>query len=371
MLHLIAAEKINEDEVSFETDRSLFIGRGRTTANPNALNGNRALSDSEGPVLDPIVSIRCTVTIEPKEKAKVNFITGIAETRDLALRLIEKYHDPGLTDRVHNLAWTHNEMIMQQLNITETDIQLYLRLASAVIYPSSNWRAPTSTLLSNQSGQSALWAYGISGDIPIVLLKIRDRSYIDLARQLLKAHAYWHIMGLAVDLVIWNGDSTGYRQQLQDDIMGLISVSTDPLVRDQPGRIFVIHGDEISEATGILLQSAACAVFSDDRGTFDEQLDRKNRLYATVPLLNPEKALRIENRSADKVVGPGSDILQRPCRFHKGRPGVHNQDRSGTGDAGSLVECYSKPALWDGDLRMRRSLYLGRELPAVPSQPLV
>ena len=307
MLHMIAAEKINEDEVSFETDRSLFIGRGRTTANPNALNGNRTLSNSEGPVLDPIVSIRYTVTIEPKGKARVNFITGIAETRDLALRLIEKYHDPGLTDRVHSLAWTHNQMIMQQLNITETDMQAYLRLASAVIYPGSNWRAPTSTLLSNQSGQSALWAYGISGDIPIVLLKIRDRSYIDLARQLLRAHAYWHIMGLAVDLVIWNGDSTGYRQQLQDDIMGLISISTDPLARDRPGRIFVIHGDEISEGTGILLQAAACAVFSDDRGTFEEQLDRKNRLYATVPLLNPEKAFRVENYQPTK--SSGQDLI--------------------------------------------------------------
>ncbi len=307
MLHMVAAEKINEDEVSFETDRSVFIGRGRTTANPNALNGNLPLSNSEGPVLDPIVSIRHTVTIDPKGKARVNFITGVAETRDLALRLIEKYHDPGLTDRVHSLAWTHNQMIMQQLNITETDMQAYQHLAGAVIYPGSNLRAPTSTLLSNQSGQSALWAYGISGDIPIVLLKIQDRSYIDLAHQLMRAHAYWHIMGLAVDLVIWNGDSTEYRQQLQDDIMGLISTSTDPLAQDQPGRVFVIHGDEISEGTGILLQSAACAVFSDDRGTFYEQLDRKNRLYVTVPLLNPEKAFRVENYQPTK--SSGQDLI--------------------------------------------------------------
>ena len=303
MLHMIAAEKINEDDVSFETDRSLFIGRGRTTANPNALNRKTSLSNSEGPVLDPIVSIRHIVTIGPNEKARVNFITGIAETRDLALRLIEKYRDPGLTDRVHSLAWTHDQMIMQQLNITETDMQAYLRLAGAVVYPGSNWRAATSTLLNNQSGQSALWAYGISGDIPIVLLKIQDRSYIDLARQLLRAHAYWHIMGLEVDLVIWNGDSTGYRQQLQDDIMGLVSISTDPLARDRPGKVFVIRGDEISEGTGILLQAAAHAVFYDDRGTFEEQLDRKNRLYGTVPLLNPEKAFRVENYQPTKSSG--------------------------------------------------------------------
>jgi cellobiose phosphorylase len=305
MLHLIAAEKINEDEVFFETDRSLFIGRGRTTANPDAVNGTMDLSDSEGPILDPIVSIRCTVAIDPGEKVKVNFITGIADSRDSALGLIDKYHDPGLTERVHNLAWTHSQMIMQQLNITESDTHLYLRLAGGVIYPSSNWRANANILLSNQRGQSALWAYGISGDIPIVLLKIRERAYIDLARQLLRAHAYWHIMGLAVDLVVWNGDNSGYRQQLQDEIMGMISVSTD--ARDRPGRVFVIHGDEISEEAGILLQAAARAVFSDDRGSFEEQLARKNIHYGTAPILNPEKILRVEDYKA--VESSGQDLI--------------------------------------------------------------
>ena len=302
MLHMIAADKINEAEVSVETDRSRFIGRGRTTANPAAMIGKMVLSDSEGSVLDPIVSIRYIITIDPKEKARVNFITGMADTRDLALGLIEKYHDPGLTERAHSLAWTHNQMVMQQLNITETDMEAYLRLAGAVIYPGSNWRAATSSLLNNQGGQSALWAYGISGDIPIVLLKIQDRSYIDLAHQLMRAHAYWHIMGLAVDLVIWNGGSTGYRQQLQDDIMDLIS-STDPLARDWLGKVFVIPGDEISEVAGILLQAAAHAVFSDDRGTFEEQLDRKNRLYVTVPILNPKKEFRVENYNLTKSTG--------------------------------------------------------------------
>ena len=189
MLHLIAAEKIEVDEVSYETDRSKFIGRGRTVADPVAMTGVIELSDSEGDVLDPIVSIRCKVTIDPGETARVNFITGIAETRAAAMELIDKYHDVRMADRVHNLAWTHNQMIMQQLNITEVDIQLYLRLAGAIIYPSSTWRASPSVLLSNHSGQSGLWAYGISGDLPIVLLKIGDRSYIDLARQLLRAHA--------------------------------------------------------------------------------------------------------------------------------------------------------------------------------------
>ena len=307
MLHLIASEKIEGDEVSFETDRSKFIGRGRTVADPVAMTGAMELSDSEGSVLDPIVSIRCIVTIDPGETARVNFITGMAETRDSAMELIDKYHDTRLADRVHNLAWTHNQMIMQQLNITEIDIQLYLRLASAIIYPSSTWRASPSVLLSNQRGQSGLWAYGISGDIPIILLRIGDRSYLDLARQLLRAHAYWRMMGLDADLVIWNEDRSGYRQQLQDEIMGLISIGTKTSIQGRPGGVFVIHADQISEEAGILVQATACAIFTDDRGTFEEQLERKSRLLGAVPLLKPEKAVRVENYKA--VESLGQDLI--------------------------------------------------------------
>ncbi len=195
------------------------------------------------------------------------------------MELIDKYHDVRMADRVRNLAWTHNQMIVQQLNITETDIQLYERLASAIIYPSPTWRASPSVLLSNHSGQSGLWAYGISGDLPIILLRIGDRSYIDLARQLLRAHAYWRMMGLAADLVIWNEDSSGYRQQLQDEIMGLISISTEADALDRPGGVFVIHADQIADEAKILMQAAARAIFTDGRGTFEDQLERERHIY--------------------------------------------------------------------------------------------
>ena len=307
MLHLMAAEKVDADLISFETDRSRFIGRGRTVANPAAMTGVVGLSDSEGFVLDPIVSIRCIVTIDPAETCRVNFITGMAETQDRAIELIDKYRDVRIAERVHNLAWTHNQMTMQQLNITDVDINLYLRLASAIIYPCSNWRASPSVLLSNQQGQSGLWAYGISGDIPIVLLRIKDRSCIDLAHQLLRAHAYWHMMGLAVDLVIWNEEFSGYRQELDDEIRGLISVSTDSCTRERSGGVFVIHAEQISEEAGVLLQAAARAIFTDDRGTFEEQLERVRILSAAVPLLKPKKIVQVENYK--RVESLGRDLI--------------------------------------------------------------
>jgi len=303
MLHQMAAEDVDADLISFETDRSRFIGRGRTVANPVAMTGAIGLSNSDGFVLDPIVSIRCIVTIDPGETCRVNFITGIAETQEQAIELIDKYRDVRMAKRVHNLAWTHNQMIMQQLNITDVDINLYMRLVCAIIYPCSNWRASPGILLSNRQGQSSLWAYGISGDIPIVLLRIKDRSYIDLAHQLLRAHAYWHMMGLAVDLVIWNEEFSGYRQELQDEIMGLISVSTNTCTKEPSGGVFLIHSDQISDETGFLIQAAARAVFTDDRGTLEEQLQRVSRLSPAVPLLKTEKTVPVESYTAIESLG--------------------------------------------------------------------
>ncbi|MDD1761746.1 MAG: hypothetical protein LUQ59_05890 [Methanothrix sp.] len=307
MLHLMADENVEGDTVSFETDRSKFIGRGRTVADPAAMTGKMKLSDSEGFVLDPIVSIRCIVTIGPAETSRVTFITGMAETRERAIELIDKYHDMRMADRIHSLAWTHSQMVMQQLGVTDVDINHYMRLASAIIYPSSNWRTSPRILLSNQQGQSGLWAFGISGDIPIVLLQIGDLSYLDLAHQLLRSHAYWQMMGLAVDLVIWNTDRSGYQQELQDEIKGLISIKADTSTKERSGGVFVIHADQISEEAAILIQAVARTIFTDDRGTFEEQLERESRPSTAVPLLKPEKAVRVEDFKATESLG--SDLI--------------------------------------------------------------
>ena len=206
-----------------------------------------ALSNSEGSVLDPIVAIRCTVSIEPEETAVIDVVTGVTETRDAALGLVEKYHDRHLADRLLDLAWTHGQVILQQLNATEAEAQLYGRLASSIIYASGLRRAAASILATNVRGQSGLWGHGISGDLPIVLLRIADQSKIDLVRQLLHAHAYWRFKGLPVDLVIWNEDQSGYRQLLQDEIVSLIAGSSEAHLLDRPGGIFVRRPEQMSD----------------------------------------------------------------------------------------------------------------------------
>jgi cellobiose phosphorylase len=209
MFHLMAVHGAEIGEVSYETDRLRFIGRGRTVADPEVMDRPGLLSGSSGPVLDPIVAIRHRITLDPDTPAIINIVTGIGETRDICIGLVEKYQDRRLADRVFDLAWTHSQVLLRQINATEADAQLYGRLAGSVLYANASLRAEPGVILKNRRGQSGLWGYSISGDLPIVLLRIEDQANIDLVRQLVQAHAYWRLKGLAVDLVIWNEVTQG------------------------------------------------------------------------------------------------------------------------------------------------------------------
>jgi len=314
MFHLMAVHGAAIGEVSYETDRSQFIGRGRTAADPQAMRGPAALSGSEGPVLDPIVAIRYRLVLDPEKSVTVNIVSGIGETRESCLGLVEKYQDRRLADRVFDLAWTHSQVALLQINATDSDAQLYCRLASSVIYANDSLRADPSVLIKNRRGQSGLWGYSISGDIPIVLLQIEDPANIDLARQLIQAHAYWRLRGLAVDLMIWNEDHAGYRQLLHDQIMGLIAARGEASEIDRPGGIFVRPADQISEEDRILFQTVARAVITDSRGALEDQLNRRGQLEVTVPPLAPTRTHRGET--------PGTAELSRAdLRFFNGLGG--------------------------------------------------
>ena len=300
MFHLMAVHGAENGEVfSYETDRLRFIGRGKTIADPLALSSAETLSGGEGPVLDPIVAIRYRITLDPEKSATIHIVTGIGETRDLCMGLVEKYQDRYLADRVFDLAWTHSQVLLRQINATEADAQLYAGLAGSVIYANPSLRAEPDVISRNIRGQSGLWGYSISGDLPIVLLQIADPANIDLVRQLVQAHAYWRLKGLAVDLVIWNEDHAGYRQLLQEQIMGLIAAGVETNVPERPGGLFVRPADQISAEDRILLQSVARAIITDGFGTLADQINRRSILSRTVPRI--AQARRQEHRSESRA----------------------------------------------------------------------
>ncbi|MEO6103553.1 MAG: cyclic beta 1-2 glucan synthetase [Pseudoxanthomonas sp.] len=274
LCHLMAIHGGRVEAVSYETDRAAFIGRGRTLARPLAMTLDE-LSGAEGSVLDPIVSIRCRVELEPEQSVSIDVVTGVGNDRDDCLRLVEKYRDRRLADRVFDLAWTHGQLRLRQLNASQADAQLYERLAGAILYATAASRADAAVLSKNRRGQPGLWGHAISGDLPVVLLQVSDSANIELVRQLVQAHAYWRSKGLAVDLVIWNEDRAGYRQELQDLIMGMITSGLEANLVDKPGGIFVRAAHLISSEDRVLMQSVARVVLSDEMGSLAEQVGRR------------------------------------------------------------------------------------------------
>ncbi|HMB96102.1 MAG TPA: glucoamylase family protein [Tepidisphaeraceae bacterium] len=317
MVHLMTVRGTTDGEVSFETDRMKFIGRTRTLANPIAMESK--LSDSAGSVLDPVVSIRQVIHLKPNEMIRVDLITGVGETRESVVAMMDKYHDPRLADRVFELAWTHSQVLLRQLNASESDAQTYGRLTGSIIYSSSLHRAKASVLTRNRRGQSGLWGYGISGDLPIVLVRIHDLEKIELVRQAVQAHAYWRLKGLSVDLVIWNEDDSGYRQMLQDRIMDLVAASPEASLVDKPGGIFVRRGEQMSEEDRALLQTVSRVVLQDDAGTLTDQIDRKGRARLTIAPFKPRR------RKPEPTTA--AEVPQRNLAFFNGLGGFSPDGR--------------------------------------------
>ena len=302
---------------SFETDRGIFLGRGRTPHDPAACTSESqhrsTLPGTTGATLDPVVSIRRTVVLAPGETVRLDIVTGIAESRDQAAEIAVKYSDPCLADRIIELAWTRGAIMLQQLAISEQEAQAYGRLAGSLVHASRLRRTSPAVIARNRRGQSGLWGHGISGDLPIVLVRIRDRHQLELVQQAIRGHAWWRMHGLDVDLVIWNEDDSVYRQVLHESILDLVSASPEAGLIDRPGGIFVRRGEQLSEEDRVLLQASARIMLTDEAGTLVEQVEKRGRSEITIPPLKPR---RRREQPASTATAANLESGPKPSELH-------------------------------------------------------
>ncbi len=285
MFHLMDVRGTDVQSVSYETDRMQFTGRGRTLQHPQAMD-DEVLSGKQGSVLDPVMSIRYRISLQPNETAVIDLIYGIGETKEICEGMMRKYQDKYLKTRAFELSWTHSQVLLRQINAVEADAQLYNRLAASVIYSNANFRADPAVIQNNLRGQSGLWSHSVSGDLPIVLLHIFDPESMELVKQMVQAHAYWRLKGLAVDLVIWNEDYGSYRQVLQEQILGLITAeATISQAHNKAGNIYVKSADQLSSEDRLLFESVARVIISDNKGTLLEQVNSHYSEKVLPPLL--------------------------------------------------------------------------------------
>ena len=290
---LVVVEGETTGDLQFETDRARFLGRGRGIRAPFAMAGDRPLSNTAGTVLDPIFSLRRRLRVPPRSSVRIAFWTLIAPTRVEVLDLADKHRDATAFERAVTLSWTQAQVQLRHLGISSDEAHLFQRIANRVLYSDPTSRPPSELLARNECGPSALWAHGISGDLPIVLLRIDATEDLEAVRQLLRAQEYWRMKQLAVDLVILNERPPSYDQDLQTAIDALLR-TIPPRVHSERatvlGAAFHLRAELVSAETRGVLQSVARAVFRSRRGSLAEQVRRlREPAYIPVP---PPRSMR-------------------------------------------------------------------------------
>jgi len=272
---VVEGETVGEPEI--ETDRARFLGRGREVRAPIAVMDGRPLSNTVGAVLDPVFALRHRVRVPPGRTVRIAYWTVVASSRGEVLDLIDKHEDTTAFDRAATLAWTQAQVQLSYLGIDAEQAGLFQRLAGHVLYADPSLRPSSDAIRRGGGGPAALWAQGISGDLPIVLARIDDIEDVAIVRQLLRAHEYWRMKHLAVDLVILNDRTSSYIQDLQTALETQVRTSQSRLqtgAHVAGGAVFVLRADLISVETRALLLAMARAVLVARLGTLSEQLNR-------------------------------------------------------------------------------------------------
>ncbi|MGZ3661623.1 MAG: glucoamylase family protein, partial [Bdellovibrionota bacterium] len=275
--HLLVPDRHVVGSTQWESDRSLFLGRNRTVRRPRALDPRQALSNSQGPVLDPIFSLRTKVRLVPGVPCHLAFVTMVARDRDEVVRLAEKARAPSNFDRVSDLAWTQSQVKLHYLGIEPDEAHLFQRLGTRMLFSDSSLRPSGEVIKRCTKDITGLWAQGISGDNPIILLRVDDIEDRGLVRQLLKAQEYFGTKRLTVDLVILNDRATSYAQEVQETLESMArsgAVAGHSAVAQNKGQAFVLRADLLTHDDRVLLYSSARAVISSRQGSLAEQVRR-------------------------------------------------------------------------------------------------
>jgi cellobiose phosphorylase len=290
-----------QGEIQYETDRMQLIGRGNNPKNPSVINQEKPLSNTSGPVLDPVMSMRIKVKIEAGKTAQFSFVTAFCESRESILHLIDKYDNSSAVEGAFKLALTRSQVETRYLNLDADETELYQDMISHLVFISPTRMMSQEIIRQNTQGQSALWKYGISGDNPIVLVDLSKIDQVKLLVEVLKAHEYWRLMDLKVDLVILSEEEYSYSLPLYALISDIVLSKQTHDILNTSEDVFILEKNKIAAADIPLLYSVARVILKGGMGTIQEQIECV-RETATGKLI-PEKIV-VLNEPSNYPVSP-------------------------------------------------------------------
>lgn len=258
--------------MQYETSRVNFIGRNRTLEKPEVISEDVTLKNTVGAVLDPIIAIRRRIKINADETVRLSFITAVGYSREEMINIAKKYSDDGSCKRIFNLVQSQSLVELKYLGIKSPQANLFNFMASKIIFMSSLYKQREKYIVSVSKHQRSLWAYGISGDLPIVLLKVHKLSDKNLVRQIITAHEYWSYKGLKVDLIILDMENNSYFRKVEGVIRDIISSSHVRDRQNMPGGVFLYNTSNMPEDIIELLIAISRLVIDSSKGLLVTQL---------------------------------------------------------------------------------------------------
>ena len=277
LMHAMAVDGNAVGDIQYETDRMKFIGRNRSLAKPAAMEPDQPLSNSEGSVLDPVMSLRRRIRIEPGETARIAFTVAIAETRKFALELAEKYQDIKASERVFELSWTRSQVESRYLGLKSEDVEMFLELVPFLLMHNPLRAEIGDIIEKNIKAQPDLWPFGISGDFPVLLACISGREDMDIVFWVLKAHEYWRMKGLEIDLVIFIEKESGYSQPVFDMVRDAAAASHARELMDRKGGVYIKSASVMDDDQVNLFYTTARLVVKGSINALREQINQARK----------------------------------------------------------------------------------------------
>ena len=288
LFHRLILDDLGAKETSFEADRGAFFGRNGKARSPRGVM--EGLSKNTGWTLDPIASLQAHIELAPRERRQLAFVTIAGGSQHSALEIAERYAtlaslEWALDDAAHEAG-----ILAHRADSRPEWLPQFQQIASLAIDPAPMLRAAPTERKSNQLGQPRLWALGISGDNPIVLLRTSDARGTELLRFLIRAHEHWRRALFRVDLVIMRTGLSGYVEPVRERLLSLFREIGAHDVLGHNGGIHLVFADQIPVADKRLLECAASMVLDDASDAIETVLAGTRKLYAKSPPFEPTAA---------------------------------------------------------------------------------
>ena len=266
----------NEQIVDFEyeIDKEKYIGRENLGIS-NMIKSQKSFSKEIYQVLDPVIAMKRTIRIKAKEIVNVNLLISVSESKEEAVENLENIKSEEEIIRTLNIARVRSEEESKYLQIDGRKIDLYVRFLKYILMQVISKNDANL----DEAQLDSLWKYGISGDNPILIIKIKNIEDIYVLEDLITAYEYYRAKKVFIDFIILNEETNVYERYVRENINSVISNKQLDYLKDINTGIFILNKDEVlKEDLEVIEFKARCIIDANntDLESFVKELEIQN-----------------------------------------------------------------------------------------------